>query len=118
MSVYRAFEQVQDGRHKRGVRYPVALILTLWVLGKLVGMRTPTAIAHWMRLREQWLREHLPGMPVHLPCASTYSNVLRSLDAEQESAGPVAVSRAHRRKPALWGGTQPLAPADAGTGAP
>jgi hypothetical protein len=27
MSVYRAFEQVQDGRHKRGVRYPVALIL-------------------------------------------------------------------------------------------
>jgi hypothetical protein len=83
LSVYRACEQVHDGRHKRGVRYPVALILTLLVLGKLVGMRTPAAIAQWMRLRDGWLREQLPGMPARLPCASTYSNVLRSLDSEQ-----------------------------------
>ena len=40
-SVYRAFEQVLDGRHKRGVRYSVALILTLIVLAKLAGMTTP-----------------------------------------------------------------------------
>ena len=37
-SVYRAFEQVADGRHKRGVRDSVALILTLIVLAKLAGM--------------------------------------------------------------------------------
>jgi hypothetical protein len=42
LSVYRAFEQVQDGRHKCGVRYSVALILTLIVLDKLAGMTTPT----------------------------------------------------------------------------
>ena len=41
MSVYRACEQVQDGRHKRGVRYSVALILTLIVRGKMMGMTTP-----------------------------------------------------------------------------
>jgi hypothetical protein len=29
LSVYRAFEQVEDKRHKRGVRYSVALMLTL-----------------------------------------------------------------------------------------
>jgi hypothetical protein len=34
LSVYRACEQVQDGRHKRGVRYRVALILTLIILAK------------------------------------------------------------------------------------
>ena len=44
-SVYQALEQVQDGRHKRGVRYSVALILTLILLAKLAGMTTSTAIA-------------------------------------------------------------------------
>jgi hypothetical protein len=29
LSVYRTLEQVSDGRHKRGVRYSVALVLTL-----------------------------------------------------------------------------------------
>ena len=33
-SVYQACEQIQDGRHKRGVRYRVALILTLIILAK------------------------------------------------------------------------------------
>jgi hypothetical protein len=34
LSVYRALEQVQDGRHKRGVRSSVALIFTLILLGE------------------------------------------------------------------------------------
>ena len=33
-SVYQACEQIQDGRHKRGGRYRVALILTLIILAK------------------------------------------------------------------------------------
>lgn len=36
-SVYQAFEQIQDGRHKRGVRYRSALILTLIVLAHIGG---------------------------------------------------------------------------------
>ena len=83
LSVYRAFEQVQDGRHKRGVRYSVALILTLIVLAKLAGMTTPLAIAEWVRLRAGWLRKVLPVTRQHFPCAATYSNVLQTLDAEQ-----------------------------------
>jgi DDE_Tnp_1-associated len=83
LSVYRAFEQVADGRHKRGVRYSVALILTLIVLAKLAGMTTPLAIAEWVRLRAGWLRKVLPGTRESFPCASTYSNVLKALDAEQ-----------------------------------
>ncbi len=83
LSVYRAFEQVQDGRHKRGVRYSVALILTLIVLAKLAGMTTPLGIAEWVRLRAGWLRKVLPGTRENFPCAATYSNVLRAVDAEQ-----------------------------------
>lgn len=83
MSVYRAFEQVVGGRHKRGVRYSVAQILTLVALGKLVGMTTPAAIAEWVRLRAEWLKQVLAWPRPSFPCASTYSNVLRTLDAEQ-----------------------------------
>ncbi len=83
LSVYRAFEQVTDGRHKRGVRYSVTLILTLIVLAKLVGMTTPLAIAEWVRLRAGWLRKVLPGTRESFPCAATYSNVLRAVDAQQ-----------------------------------
>jgi predicted transposase YbfD/YdcC len=82
-SVYRAFEQVTDGRHKRGVRYSVALILTLIVVAKLAGMTTPLAIAEWVRLRAGWLSKVLPVTRGSFPCASTYSNVLQTLDAEQ-----------------------------------
>ena len=85
LSVYRAFEQVQDGRHKRGVRYSVALILTLIVLGKLSGMTTLAGIAQWVRLRADWLWQVLPGARKRFPCAATYSNVLRAVDAEQVS---------------------------------
>jgi hypothetical protein len=49
LSVYRALEQVEDGRHKRGVRYSVALIFTLILLAKGAGMTTPLAIAQWVR---------------------------------------------------------------------
>jgi hypothetical protein len=83
MSVYRALEQVQDGRHKRGVRYSVALILTLILLGKVAGMTTKASIAEWVRLRASWLSAVLPITRKTFPCAATYSNVLRAVDAEQ-----------------------------------
>ena len=35
LSVYRAFEHIQDGRHKQGVGYSSALILTLIVLARV-----------------------------------------------------------------------------------
>lgn len=86
LSVYRAFEQVVDGRKKRGVRYSVALILTLLVLSKLAGMTTPGATAEWVRHRAAWLKEVLPTTRASFPCAATYSNVLRGLKAEQVNA--------------------------------
>src|SRR5258708_19686476 len=43
-SLYSAFEQVRDGRKKRGKRYPLPLLLTLLFLGKLAGETTVNAI--------------------------------------------------------------------------
>ena len=86
LSVYRALEQIQDGRHKRGVRYSVALIFTLILLAKAAGMTTRLSIAQWVRLRAKWLREVLPLTRTSFPCAATYSNVLRAVDAGQVNA--------------------------------
>lgn len=82
-SVYQAFEQIRDGRHKRGVRYRSALILTLIVLAKLAGMTSLAGIAEWVRLRAGWLTQVLPNARGSFPCAATYSNVLRAVDAQQ-----------------------------------
>ncbi len=46
-------------------------------------MTTPLAIAEWVRLRAQCLRQVLPMTRKSLPCAATYTNVLRAVDAEQ-----------------------------------
>lgn len=86
LSVYSTLGQVSDGRHKRGVRYSVALVLTLILLAKLAGMTTPLAIAEWVRFRADWLRSVLPTKRQTFPCAATYSNVLRAGDAEQVNA--------------------------------
>ena len=83
LSVYRAFEHIQDGRHKQGVRYSSALILTLIVLAKLAGMTSLAGIAEWVRLRAEWLKQVLPNPRESFPCAATYSNVVRTLDAQQ-----------------------------------
>jgi predicted transposase YbfD/YdcC len=83
LSVYRACEQITDGRAKRGVRYSVAFVVTLILLGKLAGMTTPEAIAEWVQWRADWLKQVLPMPRESFPCASTYRNVLRVLDAAQ-----------------------------------
>jgi hypothetical protein len=82
-SVYQAFEQIRDGRHKRGVRYRSALILTLIVLAKLAGMTSLAGIAEWVRLRAGWLTQVLPNARGSFPCAATYSHVVRAVDAQQ-----------------------------------
>ena len=81
LSLYRTLETIQDGRAKRGVRYSVALILTLLVLSKLVGMKTPEASAQWVTERTEWLKGVLPCPRKRFPCVSTYRTVLRRLDA-------------------------------------
>src|SRR5947209_19257689 len=82
LSVYRAFEQIEDGRHKRGVRYRSALILTLIVLAKLAGMTSLAGIAEWVRLRPDWLNEVLPNAREGFPSAATYSNEVRALESK------------------------------------
>lgn len=78
-SLYRAFEQVKDGRKKKGKRYPLALLLTLMLLGKLAGEQSINGIVDWVKERKGWLRQVL-DWPRNFPVNATYSFALANCD--------------------------------------
>lgn len=79
-SVYAAFEKITDGRCKRGIRYPVALILTLIRLAKLTGEPKLSGVSQWARLRGKWINEVLHLQRTNWPTASIYTYVLERLN--------------------------------------
>ena len=81
-SLYRAFEQVRDGRKRKGKRYPLPLLLTVLLLGKLAGETSVNGIVDWVKERQAWLRCQL-NWPKRFPTNSTYSEALARCDAEQ-----------------------------------
>ena len=85
-SLYGLFSSYEDKRKKRGIRYSLALILTLIVLAGLAGERGPTAIAEWVRLNCVWLCVALGLNRQSLPCANTYRLVCASIDATHLAA--------------------------------
>jgi hypothetical protein len=52
--LYCAFEQVKDGRKAQGKRYPLALLLTLLMLGKMAGETTINGRVDWVKERKGW----------------------------------------------------------------
>lgn len=81
-SLYRAFEQITDGRKKKGKRYPLPLLLTLLMLGKLAGETTISGIVDWINERQTWLKQQL-NWPRRFPVNSTYSQALAQCDAQE-----------------------------------
>src|SRR5436190_24206087 len=78
-SFYRAFEQVKDGRGKKGKRYPLALILTLIMLGKMAGETKIGGIIDWINGRKKELKRLL-NWPKGFPTNKTYTNTLAKCD--------------------------------------
>lgn len=98
-SLYRAFEKVKDGRGKKGKRYPLALILTLVMFGKMVGETTIEAIIDWINLRKNNLKKLL-CWPKDFPSYRTYERVLSLCDHQEITeaiAGVVTKARAVER---------------------
>src|SRR6266576_398901 len=93
--IYAALEKVKDGRKKKGKRYPLALILTLLLLGKLAGETTIDAIIDWIDLRKNDLKELL-NWPKRFPSNKTYSRALAYCNDEEVVellAGVIAKAR-------------------------
>ena len=81
-SLYCAFEQVTDGRQKKGKRYPLPRLVTLLMLGKLAGESSINGIVDWIKERQTELRRQL-NWPKRFPTNSTYSEALAHCDAQQ-----------------------------------
>src|SRR5947199_1591436 len=87
-SLYRAFEQVKDGRKAKGKRYPLALLFTLILLGKLAGETKLDGIIDWINERQHELKKLL-NWPKRFPVAKTYTDALAKCD-HQEVARTIA----------------------------
>lgn len=81
-SLYRAFEQIKDGRKEKGKRYPLALILTLVILGKMAGEKTISGIRDWVKGRKKDLKMQL-NWPKGFPAHCTYTNALAHCDGQE-----------------------------------
>lgn len=82
-SLYAAFEQVIDGRKKRGKRYSLPLLLTLLLLARLAGETEIKAAAEWVRHRKEWICEQLPLTRKTVPCAGTYLYAFNKIEPQQ-----------------------------------
>ena len=81
-SLYRAFEQVKDGRKAKGKRYPLALLLTLIMLGKMAGETTFEGIIDWIAERKSALKKLL-NWPKDFPVEKTYRDALAKCDHQE-----------------------------------
>lgn len=71
-------QRVKDGRKRRGIRFPLEIILALFILGKLCGENKVYGIADWAQQRSTYLIEmlDLKLKRKRLPHHSTYRRVL------------------------------------------
>jgi len=86
--------RVADPRHRRGVRYQLAVILGLALCAVVAGARSFTAIAEWAAdADEQTL--HGLGVTGRVPSESTFRRTLQRLDADtfDDLAGSWAAQR-------------------------
>jgi predicted transposase YbfD/YdcC len=90
LSLYARLLTLTDRRDPRGVRYPLAALLTIAALAKLAAHDSPRAIADWARLRAPMLTDlfglHRPTMP-H---PTTWNRILGSAVDPQQFAAVVA----------------------------
>jgi predicted transposase YbfD/YdcC len=75
-SLYAHLLTLTDQRDPRGVRYPLATLLTIAVLAKLAEQDSPRAIADWAHLRAPALSDLFALDRPTMPHATTWNRVL------------------------------------------
>lgn len=98
-SLYHFLTQLEDRRDPRGVRYPLAWVLTLALLAKLAGEDRLTGIAEWVQHRKEALARAM-GLPrPQAPHRTTYSRILGSTLSVEDFERVVGAFFAQSRQP-------------------
>jgi predicted transposase YbfD/YdcC len=79
-SLYSRLMGLTDHRHRRGVRYELAALLTAVLVAKLAGQDKPDGIAEWIKLRADFFVDVLQLKRPLRPHAMTYRRVLANAD--------------------------------------
>jgi predicted transposase YbfD/YdcC len=75
-TLYARLQRVPDQRARRGVRYPLPLLLLIAVLAKLSGQHQVRALAEWAALRATELARVLQFARSTMPHHTTWSRIL------------------------------------------
>ena len=98
-SLYDFLTRLEDRRDPRGVRYPLAWVLTMALLAKLAGEDRLTGIAEWVQHRKEALARAL-GLPrPQAPHRTTYSRILGSTLSVEDFEGMAGAFFAQSRQP-------------------
>ena len=74
--MYCQFQTLADARKRRGVRYPLAVLLSIAVLAKLSGYARVAALADWARARAEALAELFALKRPTMPHEAAWTRVL------------------------------------------
>lgn len=102
-TVYAHLQHVPDQRKRRGVRYPLAVLLTIALVAKLVGYTQVRAIAEWARERAEELTALFALERASMPHPTTWSRVLSravAVEALEHALAPLVVPPATAEEPA------------------
>lgn len=83
VSLYEALQQLRDARRGQGKRDSLALILCLLVLAKMAGQTSLGGATEWIRHRSRMLVQRFGLSRERMPCQTTYSNVLKRVNASE-----------------------------------
>lgn len=75
-SLAAVFGKIPDPRHRRGIRHPVASLLSLVFLGLLARIREMAVLQRWAEEHWELLREPLGFRTPYPPNATTFSRTL------------------------------------------
>jgi predicted transposase YbfD/YdcC len=75
-SLFAWLLKLKDGRKRRGIRYPLSLLLVMVILAKLGGEDGPKGMAEWLKLRIDFLVRNLKLSRASVPHPVTISRVL------------------------------------------
>jgi predicted transposase YbfD/YdcC len=82
-SLYEGLQELKDKRKRRGIRYPLAVLLVMVIVAKLSGEDEVRGIADWLKYRARAFAEALGLKQAKTPHATTISRVLNeALDIE------------------------------------
>ncbi len=79
VNVLRYFDELPDPRSTVNRLHCLGGVIVIAICAVIANADGPTAIAHWAKLNEAWLREHLQ-LPNGIPGKDTFRRVLSMID--------------------------------------